>query len=134
MIDNVIAIIEDIEKIGEVMLIFVIEVVVVTCASLALIKFITWCRECATQPRKLKGECGMRTVTKTIYDYKDMKALDDMTHEEAADYLRSAYRGYINRYVFPREYDEFSEADYHDYAIQCAFRIAYRVLEGDDEE
>ena len=82
----------------------------------------------------MKGECGVRVITKTIYDYEDMKALDDMTHEEAADYLRSAYRGYINRYVFPREYDEFSEADYHDYAIQCAFRIAYRVLEGDDEE
>ncbi len=59
----------------------------------------------------------MRVITKTIYDYEDMKALDDMTHEEAADYLRSAYRGYINRYVFPREYDEFSEADYHDYVI-----------------
>ena len=76
----------------------------------------------------------MRVITKTIYSYEDMKALDYMTHEKAAGYLRNAYRGYINRYVFPREYDEFSEDDYHDYAIQCAFRIAYRVLEGDDEE
>lgn len=81
-----------------------------------------------------RGRCEVRTVTKIIYSYEDMKALDDMTHEEVADYLKGAYRGYINRYVFPREYDEFSEADYHDYAIQCAFRIAYRVLEGDDEE
>ena len=82
----------------------------------------------------MRGECEVRVITKTIYSYEDMKALDDMTNEKAAGYLRNAYRGYINRYVFPREYDEFSEADYHDYAIQCAFEIAYRVLEGDDEE
>lgn len=76
----------------------------------------------------------MRVISETIYDYEDMKALDDMTHEEALDYLEAAYRGYINRYIFPKEYEEFSEADYHDYAIQCAFRIAYRVLKGDDAE
>ena len=42
----------------------------------------------------------MREVTKIIYDYEDMKALEDMTHEEASDYLEAAYRGCINRYVF----------------------------------
>ena len=44
----------------------------------------------------------MRIITKTIYSYEDMKALDDMPHEKAVDYLRSAYRGYINRYVSKR--------------------------------
>lgn len=39
----------------------------------------------------MRGECEVRVITKTIYSYEDMKALDDMTHEEAADYLRSAY-------------------------------------------
>lgn len=72
----------------------------------------------------------MRNIitSKIIYDYEDMKALESMTHEEAVDYLRSAYRGYINKYVYPKGYGEFSEDDYYNYAIQCAFKIAYEAL------
>lgn len=36
-----------------------------------------------------RGRCEVRTVTKTIYSYEDMKALEDMTHEEASDYLEA---------------------------------------------
>ena len=73
----------------------------------------------------------MRTETVNIYEYGDMVALEEMSPEEASDVLESAYRGYINRYIFPKEWEEYSENDYHDYKIQCAFRVAYRVLEGE---
>ena len=32
---------------------------------------------------------------------------------------------------FPKEYEEYSEDDYYDYRIQCAFNVAYKVLEGE---
>lgn len=70
----------------------------------------------------------MREVKQKIYDYEDMEALKNMSCEEASDVLRNAYRGYINSYIFPNEYDEFSEDDYCKYAIQCAFDVAYRAL------
>lgn len=72
----------------------------------------------------------MRSETVKIYDYEDMIALEKMSPKEASDILARAYRGYINRYVFPQELGEYSESDYYDYRIQCAFRVAYRVLEG----
>ena len=70
----------------------------------------------------------MREVKQTIYEYEDMEALKNMTCEEASNILNNAYRGYINSYIFPNEYDEFSEVDYHKYAIQCAFDVAHRAL------
>ena len=73
----------------------------------------------------------MRTKTIDIYDYEDMVTLEDMSPKEASDILSSAYRGYINRYIFPREGEEFTANDYHDYKIQCAFRVAYKILEGE---
>lgn len=75
----------------------------------------------------------MRTETIDIYEYEDMVALEGMSPKEASDILASAYRGYINRYIFPREGKEYSENNYHDYKIQCAFRVAYRVLGGEQE-
>ena len=73
----------------------------------------------------------MRTETIDIYEYEDMVALEEMSPKEASDIIESAYRGYINRYIFPREGKEFTANEYHDYRIQCAFRVAYRVLEGE---
>lgn len=75
----------------------------------------------------------MRTETRDIYEYEDMVALEGMSPKEASDILASAYRGRINRYIFPREWEEYSENDYYDYKIQCAFNVAYRVLEGEQE-
>ena len=72
----------------------------------------------------------MREVVTKIYDYSDMVALENMTHEEASNYLQNVYRGYINRYISPDEHKDYSEGDYDSYAIQCAFRIAYKVLGG----
>lgn len=75
----------------------------------------------------------MRLEPIVIYEYDDMVELEKMSLKEASDILESAYRGYINRYIFPREGKEYSENDYYDYKIQCAFRVAYRVLEGEQE-
>ena len=75
----------------------------------------------------------MRTETIDIYEYEDMVALEEMSPKEASDILASTYRGRINRYIFPREGKEYSENDYYDYKIQCAFNVAYRVLEGEQE-
>ena len=75
----------------------------------------------------------MRLEPIAIYEYEDMVALEEMSPKEASDILESAYRGYINRYIFPREGKEFTANEYHDYRIQCAFRVAYRVLEGEQE-
>ena len=75
----------------------------------------------------------MRTETIDIYEYDDMVALEEMSPKEASDILEGAYSGYINRYIFPKEYEEYSEGDYYDYRIQCAFNVAYRVLEGGQE-
>lgn len=63
-------------------------------------------------------------------DYSDMVALENMTHEEASSYLQNVYRRYINRYISPDEHRDYSEGDYDSYAIQCAFRIAYKALGG----
>ena len=73
----------------------------------------------------------MRTKIRKIYGYDDMIALEKMSPEEASDILEAAYSGYINRHIFPKEYEEYSEDDYYDYKIQCAFRVAYKVLEGE---
>lgn len=73
----------------------------------------------------------MRLEPIVIYEYDDMAELEEMSPKEASDILESAYRGYINRYIFPREGKEYSENDYYDYKIQCAFRVAYRVLGGE---
>lgn len=70
----------------------------------------------------------MREVVTKIYDYSDMVALENMTHKEASDCLQNAYRKYINRYISPVEHRDYSEGDYDSYAIQCAFRIAYKAL------
>lgn len=75
----------------------------------------------------------MRTETIDIYEYEDMVALEKMSPKEASDILAGAYRGYINRYIFPREEKEFTADEYYDYRIQCAFNVAYRVLEGEQE-
>lgn len=75
----------------------------------------------------------MRTQTIDIYDYDDMVALEEMSPKEASDILEGAYRGYINKYIFPREGEEFTSDDYFTYRMQCAFRVAYRVLEGEQE-
>lgn len=72
----------------------------------------------------------MKEVVTKIYDYSDMVALENMTHKEASDCLQSVYRGYINRYISPVEHRDYSEGDYDSYAIQCAFRIAYKALGG----
>lgn len=71
----------------------------------------------------------VEVVTK-IYDYSDMVALENMTHKEASVCLQGVYRGYINRYISPVEHRDYSEGDYDSYAIQCAFRIAYKALGG----
>ena len=70
----------------------------------------------------------MREIVTKIYDYSDMVALENMTHKEASNYLQNAYRKYINRYISPDEHKDYSEGDYDSYVIQCAFRIAYKVL------
>lgn len=72
----------------------------------------------------------MRKVETTIYDYNDMTALEEMTPKEVIEILRYAYRGYINKYVYPRpEKDEYSETECYNYAMQCAFSLAYEYLE-----
>ena len=75
----------------------------------------------------------MRLEPIAIYKYEDMVALEEMSPKEASDILESAYKSYINRYIFPREGKEYSENDYYDYKIQCAFRVAYKMLEGEHE-
>lgn len=72
----------------------------------------------------------MREVVTKIYDYSDMVALENMTYDEASNYLQNVYKRYINRYICPYEHKDYSEGDYHSYAIQCAFMIAYKALGG----
>ena len=72
----------------------------------------------------------MRTEKILIYEYEDMIALEKMSPKEASDVLEEAYSGYINSYIFPKEYEEYSVRDYYNYKIQCAFNVAYRILEG----
>lgn len=71
----------------------------------------------------------MRTETCTIYDYWDMMALNNMSGEEAAEILRHAYRAYINIYEFPNPNEEFSEEQYENYKLRCAFKVAEEALE-----
>ena len=83
------------------------------------------------------GIYGSR-VTREVHiyspeEFEDMAALEKVSSKEVSDILESAYRSYIKRDVFPRERKEYSENDYYDYKIQCAFRVAYKVLEGEHE-
>ena len=72
----------------------------------------------------------MRKVETTVYDYNDMTALEEMTPKTVIEILRHAYRGYINKYVCPMpEKDEYSETEYYNYELQCAFNLAYEYLE-----
>ena len=50
----------------------------------------------------------MRTEKILIYEYEDMVALEKMSPKEASDVLEEAYSGYINSYIFPKEYEEYS--------------------------
>ena len=72
-----------------------------------------------------------RLITTRIYDYDDMLALEEMPLKKVKEVLQGAYRGHINQYMFPKreDYREYSEDEYYRYKIQCAFEIAYRILE-----
>lgn len=70
----------------------------------------------------------MLTETFNIYEYEDMQAVQDMSPKEALNILELAYRGYINKYLFPKEGREYLEGEYDDYKIQCAFNVAYKAL------
>lgn len=64
-----------------------------------------------------------------------MVALREMTPKEVIKILRYAYRGYINKYVYPRpEKDEYSETECYNYAMQCAFSLAYEYLKKVEED
>lgn len=71
----------------------------------------------------------MRKVETTIYDYDDMVALREMTPKEVIEVLKYVYRGYINKYVCPDVLEEYYDAGYDNYKLQCAFSLAYRYLE-----
>ena len=72
----------------------------------------------------------MRKVETTVYNYEDMVALREMTPKKVIEILKHAYRGYINKYVYPMpEKDEYSETEYYNYELQCAFNVAYEYLE-----
>lgn len=71
----------------------------------------------------------MRTYEVTEYDYEDMIALENMTPNEVSDTLEDMYRGWFNRYVIPTSYkDDYTEEQYSDYKIQCAFNRVYNLL------
>lgn len=72
-----------------------------------------------------------RLITTRIYDYDDMLALEEMPLKKVKEVLQGAYRGHIHQYMFPKreDYREYSEDEYYRYKIQCAFNIAYRILE-----
>lgn len=70
----------------------------------------------------------MRKVETTIYDYDDMIALREMTPKEVIEVLKYVYRGYINKYVCPDVLEEYYDADYDNYKLQCAFNLAYEYL------
>lgn len=70
----------------------------------------------------------MRTYTITEYNYDDMIALEGMSAEEVSNTLEQMYRGWFNKYVFPREGEIYSEVDFDNYKIQCAFNIVYKLL------
>lgn len=71
----------------------------------------------------------MKKIEITIYDYEDMVALREMTPQEVIEVLRHAYRGYINKYTFPDVLEEYSDEEYDNYKLQCAFELAYKYLE-----
>lgn len=71
----------------------------------------------------------MRKVETTIYDYDDMVALREMTPKEVIEVLKYVYRGYINKYICPDVLEEYYDADYDNYKLQCAFNLAYEYLE-----
>lgn len=76
----------------------------------------------------------MRKVETTVYDYNDMTALEEMTPEKVIEILKYAYRGYINKYVCPMpEKDEYSETEYYNYELECAFLQAYKYLDWIDK-
>lgn len=70
----------------------------------------------------------MRKIETTIYDYDDMVALREMTPKEVIEVLKYAYRGYINKYTVPDALEEYNDADYYNYKLQCAFNLAYEYL------
>lgn len=75
----------------------------------------------------------MRTEIVNTYDYDDMVELTYMSPDEALDVLKQAYRGYINKYQFPKEGQEYTESEYDAYKIQWAFNVAYRALRLKDD-
>lgn len=75
----------------------------------------------------------MIELDKIIYDYDDMIALEKMSPKEALDIIGSAW-GYIDKYISLKEGKEYSEDDYYNYKIRCAFKVAFGVLEGEQNE
>lgn len=64
-----------------------------------------------------------------------MVALREMTPKEVIEVLKYAYRGYINKYECPMpEKDEYSDTEYDNYELQCAFSLAYEYLERVEED
>jgi hypothetical protein len=77
----------------------------------------------------------MRKVETITYNYYDMIALETMTPKEVIEFLKYAYRGYINKYEFPTpEKDEYSDTEYYNYKMQCAFFQACEYLERIEED
>lgn len=71
----------------------------------------------------------MKKIETIIYDYDDMVELREMTPKEVIEVLKYAYRGYINKYVCPDVLEDYSEVEYNNYKLQCAFNLAYEYLE-----
>lgn len=77
----------------------------------------------------------MKKVATMIFDYNDMTALEEMTPKKVIEILKYAYRGYINKYECPiPEKDEYSETEYYNYELECAFLQAYKYLEKVEED
>lgn len=76
----------------------------------------------------------MKKVETTIYSIYDMKALEIMTPKEVIEVLRYAYRKYINKYPFLDPVKKYSDEEYYNYKVQCAFSLAYQYLEGIEED
>lgn len=71
-----------------------------------------------------------KNVTQLVYGYNDMEALKNMSCRAASNILIDAYEDYIaSGYIFPSKNKEFSQEEYNEYRIQCAFDIAYRALD-----
>lgn len=71
----------------------------------------------------------MRKVETTVYDYDDMIVLEEMTPKEVIEVLKYVYRGYVNKYICPDVLEKYSDVDYYNYKLQCAFNLAYEYLE-----